>query len=274
MNNLTAKVRKHYDAVGLVDRIKAVLETTTLEDQLLTVNQLAPIDHFHVRGILATAELADAVKLSASMRVLDLGCGIGGPARYFAATFGCTVVGIDLSADFVDAATCLTARCGLSDRVTFKVGDALHIPSEAASFDTVFLHHVAMNIEDRDALYAEVLRVLKPEGLFATHDLVLRDGGGAVLYPAPWASDASTSFLLRGEETRAALERVGFRVTHWSDDTKVALDWLKSVTANPQTDRLNASIVRGQDFPTKAANLAQSMREGSIGVLSAVCSVA
>jgi ubiquinone/menaquinone biosynthesis C-methylase UbiE len=274
MTNITAKVREHYNAAGLVDRIKSALEAITPENQLLTVNQLAPVDHFHVRGILATAELADEVKLSPSMRVLDLGCGIGGPARYFAATFGCTVVGIDLSTTFVDAATYLTARCGLSDRVTFQVGDALHTPFEAASFDAVFLHHVAMNIPDRGALYAEVFRVLKPEGRFATHDLVLRDGGGEVLYPTPWASDASTSFLLRQEETRAALERVGFRVEHWSDDTKAALDWLKSVTAKPETDRLNASIVRGQNFPTKAANLAQSMREGRIGVLSAVCTVA
>ena len=94
--------------------------------------------------------------------MLDLGCGIGGPARYLATTFGCKVTGVDLSSGFIDAATYLTSRCGLSDRVTFQVGDALHLPFDDASFDTVFLQHVAMNIDDRAALYREIRRILAP----------------------------------------------------------------------------------------------------------------
>src|SRR5579872_3391880 len=190
----TIKVREHYKAAGLTDRIKPALAAIVPESQMLTVAQLAPLDQFHTRGILATAELAQAAGLDASTRVLDLGCGIGGPARYLAATFGCNVTGIDLSAAFIDAAIYLTARCGLSDRVSFQVGDALHLPFEDAAFDAVFLQHVAMNIEDRDAAYAEVRRVLAPGAKFITYDLVLRDGD--VLYPAPWARDASASFLL------------------------------------------------------------------------------
>ncbi|WP_213804203.1 methyltransferase domain-containing protein [Granulicella sp. dw_53] len=271
MIDTASKVREHYTVTDLIDRIKAALETIAPEDQPLTVSQLAPIDHFHSRGILATTDLADAVGLSPTMRVLDLGCGIGGPARYFAETFGCTVVGVDLSPSFIDAATYLTARCGPSDRLTFQVGDALHTPLEAASFDVVFLHHVAMNIEDRVALYAEVRRVLKPKGRFAIHDIVLRDGD--IVYPAPWARDASTSFLLREGETRATLEHAGFKVMHWSDDTKIALDWWKSTAANPPTNELNLSIVMGSDFPVKSGNLARNIRENRVGVLSAVCTL-
>ena len=156
MTDTNSRVRDHYSAVGLTDRIKAALATVTPETEELTVAQLAPLDHFHTRGILATTELARAARLDASTRVLDLGCGIGGPARYLAAIFGRNVTGIDLSPSFIDAATWLTARCGLSDRVTFQVGDALHLPSQDAAFDAVLLQHVAMNIEDRGALYAEV----------------------------------------------------------------------------------------------------------------------
>lgn len=151
MTDTSTKVREHYSATNLTNRIKAALATLAPEGQMLTVAQLAPLDQFHTRGILATTELATAAGLEPSTRVLDLGCGIGGPARYLAATFGCKVTGIDLSPGFIDAATYLTARCGLSDRVTFEVGDALHLPFENAAFDAVFLQHVAMNVEDRAA---------------------------------------------------------------------------------------------------------------------------
>jgi SAM-dependent methyltransferase len=209
MTDTSTKVREHYSATNLTKRVKSALATIAPEGQMLTVAQLAPLDQFHTRGILATTELATAAGLEPSTRVLDLGCGIGGPARYLAATFGCKVRGVDLSPSFIDAATYLTARCGLSDRVTFEVGDALHLAFEDAAFDAVFLQHVAMNVEDRAALYAEVRRILAPGGRLATFDLVLRDGD--VVYPAPWAPDASTSFLLSESDTRTALEQADSR---------------------------------------------------------------
>ena len=134
MTDSIAKVHEHYSATGLTDRIKAALATNTPESQALTVAQFVPLDQFHTRGILATGELAAAARLDPSTRVLDLGCGLGGPARYLAATFGCKVTGIDLSPPFIEAATYLTARCGLSGRVTFQVGDALNLPFDDASF--------------------------------------------------------------------------------------------------------------------------------------------
>jgi SAM-dependent methyltransferase len=270
MTDTNTKVREHYSATGLTGRIKSALATIAPEEQTLTVAQLAPLDQFHTRGIHATAELAGVAGLDPSTRVLDLGCGIGGPARYLAATFGCRVTGVDLSPAFIDAANYLTARCGLSDRITLLAGDALHLPFEDAAFDTVFLQHVAMNIEDRAALYAEVQRILAPGGRFVTYDLVLRDGD--VIYPVPWARDASTSFLLGENDTRAALEQAAFKVVLWRDDTQIALDWFKTATAGPPPSGSNLSIVMGPDFPTMAANLARNIRENRLGVLSAVLS--
>jgi SAM-dependent methyltransferase len=268
MTDTTNKVLEHYSATGLTNRIKSALAAITPDDQPLTVAQLAPLDQFHIRGILATTELAGAAGLGSSTRVLDLGCGIGGPARYFAANFGCKVTGVDLSPGFIATAIYLTARCGLSDRVTFQVGDALHLPFEDAAFDTVFLQHVAMNIEDRPALYAEVRRVLTPGGQFVTYDLVLRDGN--VVYPAPWARDASTSFLLSEADTRVALEQAGFKVALWRDDTQTALDWFKAAMASSPPSGLSLGVVMGPDFAAATGNLARNLRENRLGVLSTV----
>lgn len=264
----TDRVREHYSATGLIDRIKSAVATIAPEGQTLTVAQLAPLDQFHTRGILAAAELALAAGLEPSTRVLDLGCGIGGPARYLAATFGCKVIGVDLSPDFIDAAAYLTAHCALSDRVTFKVGDALHLAFEDAAFDAVFLQHVAMNIEDRPALYAEVRRMLASGGRFATYDLVLRNGD--VVYPTPWARNPSTSFLLSEGDTRKALEQAGFKAALWRDDTQTALDWFKSAMSAPAQSGPNLGLIMGPDFPAITGNLARNIRENRLGVLSAV----
>jgi SAM-dependent methyltransferase len=267
MTDSITKVREHYSATGLTDRIKSALATITPESQALTVAQLAPLDQFHTRGILATAELARAAWIDPSTRVLDLGCGLGGPARYLAATFECKVRGIDLSPAFIDAATYLTARCGLSDRVSFQVGDALNLPFDDTSFDAVFLQHVAMNIEDRTALYAGVHRILAPGGRLAIYDLVLRDSD--VVYPAPWACDASASFLLTESDTRTAIEEAGYKVVLWRDDTQMALEWFTTIGAQPQSGP-NLKLVMGPDFPVMTGNLARNLRENRLGVLSAV----
>jgi SAM-dependent methyltransferase len=268
MTDTNTKVRAHYGATGLIDRIQSALATIAPENQTLTVAQLAPLDQFHTRGILATAELASAARLNPSTRVLDLGCGIGGPARYLASTFGCKVTGIDLSPDFVQAADYLTGRCGLSDRISYRTGDALHLPFADASFDTVFLLHVAMNIENRNALYNEVRRVLTPGGQLAIYDLVLR--GGEVIYPAPWARDAATSFLLSEDDTRAALQQAGFRADLWRDDVQPALEWFKTLLAGPPPGGLNLGVVMGPEFAEMVANLARNIRENRLGVLAAV----
>ena len=268
------RVREHYAATGLTGLIKSALATIAPESQVLTVAQLAPLDQFHLRGILATEELARVAGVEPSSRVLDLGCGIGGPARYLAASFGCQVTGVDLSPGFIDAANYLTARTGLSDRVTFQTGDALHLPFVDATFDAVFLQHVAMNIEDRSALYAEVRRVLTAGGRFATYDLVLRDGD--VVYPVPWARDASTSFLLSAGDTRTSLEDAGFQALLWRDDTQTMLEWFKTTLVGPPPNRpgfnpeLNLGVVLGPDFQAMTSNLARNIRENRLGVLSAV----
>jgi SAM-dependent methyltransferase len=155
----------------------------------------------------------------------------------------------------------------MSDRLTFQVGNALDLPFADGNFDVVFLQHVAMNIEHRSALYSEVGRILTPGGRFATYDLVLREGD--VLYPVPWARDASTSFLLSELDTRMALEQVGFKTILWRDDTQIAFDWFKEAMAGAPTGP-SLGIVLGTDFQEMVGNLARNLRERRLGLLSAV----
>jgi len=168
--------RDHYRATGLTERLRTTLAAFGPDEQRLTPEQLANLDQFHTRGLAATAELAKLAGITARMSVLDAGSGVGGPARFLAATYGCRVMGVDLSEPFVDAARYLTERTGQSGQVSFETASALELPFDDGHFDVVLLQHVAMNISDRARLYREIRRVLKLSGSFAIFDVVLNSG--------------------------------------------------------------------------------------------------
>jgi SAM-dependent methyltransferase len=256
-------VRNHYNATGLTERLKAVLGPDPLTPQ-----QLAPLDQFHTRGLAATADLAKLIGITADMSVLDIGSGVGGPARFLAETYGCHVTGVDLSEPFVEAARYLTARTGQSDRISFQAANALSLPFTQNTFDIVLLQHVAMNIADRPGLYREIRRVLKAGGRFGTFDVVL--SGGEPIYPVPWARTADTSFLLPAAATRDAIEAAGFRTLVSQDDSGTAREWFAALRAKGPPSSPSLGVVMGPDFPQLAANLGQSLMEGRLGVLTAV----
>src|SRR5258708_10642509 len=218
-------VRDHYRASGLTERLKTALTAFGPDEQRLTPQQLATLDQFHTRGLAATVELAMLAGIAADMSVLDVGSGIGGPARFLAATYGCQVRGIDLSEPFVDAARYLTKRTGQSERVSFETASALELPFDNGHFDVVFLQHVAMNISDRARLYREIRRVLKLSGRFAIFDVVL-NAEAEPHYPVPWARTPETSFLLTAAATREVIEPAGFHALVWQDDTEAAKAWI------------------------------------------------
>ena len=261
-------VRAHYRATGLTERLKTALAGLAPETQSLTPQQLGALDQFHTRGLAATAELAELAGIAAGMAVLDVGCGIGGPARFLAATYGCRVTGIDLSEPFVDAARYLTGRTGQSGQVAFQTGSALELAFQDGLFDIVFLQHVAMNIADRARLYSELRRVLKPGGKFATFDIV--SNGGEPLYPVPWARTEATSFLLTAPQTGAAIEAAGFHNLVWKDDTEVAKAWFAELRASGPPPSPNLGLVMGPDFAQLAANLGRNLMEGRLAVVTAV----
>ena len=268
MTDVLDDVRDHYRATGLTERLKTALAALGPEDQRLTPQQLGALDQFHTRGLAATADLAKLAGITADMLVLDVGSGVGGPARFLAATCGCRVTGVDLSESFVDAARYLTERTGQSGQVSFKTASALELPFDDGRFDVVLLQHVAMNIADRAPLYREIRRVLKSGGRFATFDVVLRSGEPH--YPVPWARTPATSFLLTAAATRAAIEPAGFRSLAWHDDTEAAKAWIAQLRASGPPPSPNLGVVMGPDFAQLAANLGRNLMEGRLGILTAV----
>jgi sarcosine/dimethylglycine N-methyltransferase len=261
-------VRDHYRATGLTQRLKTALAALGPDDLQLAPQQLGTLDQFHTRGLAATAELARLAGITAGMSVLDVGSGIGGPARFLAATHGCRVTGVDLSEPFVEAARYLTRRTGQSGQVSFQTGSALELSFEDGSFDAVLLQHVAMNIADRPRLYGEIRRVLKQGGRFATYDVVLN--GGEPHYPVPWARTPETSFLLTAAATGEAIEAAGFQRLAWQDDTEAAKAWITQLRASGPPPAPNLGVVMGPDFAQLAANLGRNLMEGRLGILTAV----
>jgi ubiquinone/menaquinone biosynthesis C-methylase UbiE len=268
MTDILDGVRDHYRATGLTERLKTALMAFGPEKQRLTPQQLATLDQFHTRGLAATVELSKLAGITAGMSVLDVGSGVGGPARFLAATYGCQVTGVDLSESFVDAARYLTERMGQSGRVSFETASALELPFEDCHFDVVLLQHVAMNISDRARLYREIRRVLKSGGRFATFDVVVNNGDPH--YPVPWARTPATSFLLTAAATREAIEPAGFRMRAWQDDTEAANAWFAQLRASAPPPSPNLGVVMGPDFAQLAASLGRNLMEGRLGVLTAV----
>jgi Methylase involved in ubiquinone/menaquinone biosynthesis len=268
MTDVLDDVRDHYGATGLTERLKTALMALTAEDQQLTPEQLGALDQFHTRGLAATAELAELAGITADMSVLDVGSGVGGPARFLAATYGCRVMGLDLSEPFVDAARYLTERTGQSGQVSFTTGGALELPFDDGSCDVVLLQHVAMNISDRTRLYREIRRVLKCGGRFATFDVV--STGGEPHYPVPWARTPATSSLLTAAATREAIESAGFRALAWQDDTEAAKAWFAQLREFGPPPPPNLGTVMGPDTAQLAANLGRNLMEGRLGILTAV----
>jgi SAM-dependent methyltransferase len=203
---------------GLGQAILDALAASGKNLDKLTIDDLAPMDQFHGGGKGATVRLARLASLSPGARVLDVGGGLGGPARTLAVEFGCHVTVVDLTESYVRAAADLTARLGLGDRVTHHVGDALDLPFDDGAFDVVWTQNSGMNIADKQRLYVGFHRVLRPGGVLALQEPM----AGPVqppIFPVMWARDMATSFLRTPEEMRTLIEAAGFRARTRDDVT-------------------------------------------------------
>ena len=258
---------------GLVAAIDSALDAAGLDRAALRPADLAPIDEFHIRGRVASLEIAAALGLTAGSHVLDLGSGLGGPARTLAEVTGCTVTGIDLTPEFCAAATALSEWTGLSDRTRFHVGDATATGLPDAAADAALTVHVAMNIPDKPALYAEAFRVLRPGARFVAYD-VLQGEGGDVRYPVPWANDPSTSFLATSQEMRDMLLAAGFEVVSVVDSSDESLAWFREVRARVERDGpppVTFATFLGESFGEMAANQVANLAERRIRTVMFTC---
>ena len=211
-------VNEYWGRENLGQTILDALAAAGKDLDALTIDDTAAADQFHGGGKGATLRLARLAGLSPGMRVLDVGGGLGGPARTLAVEFGCDVTGLDLTESYVHAASLLTDRLRLGDRVRHRVGNALALPFDDGAFDVVWTQNSGMNITDKESLYAGFHRILRPGGLLAIQEPM----AGPVqppIFPQMWAREPAQSFLRTPTEMRALIERAGFRVRAWDDVT-------------------------------------------------------
>lgn len=267
-----AAVADHYACRDLETTLLDALVAAGKDPERLGMEDLAPVDEFHVQGRSATVELARELALDATMRVLDVGCGLGGAARHLAKEFGCRVVGVDLSHDYCRAATGFTRRLGLDSLVTFQQGNALALPFADASFEVVWTQHAAMNIADKAGLYRELFRVLKPGGRLAIYD-ILAGTGGDVHFPVPWAREPSISFLATAQQLRTVLAESGFEVLIWRDTTESGRTWFRRAyekICQQGVPPFGLQLLLGPDFRLMAHNQAANLEEDRIALIEAV----
>jgi SAM-dependent methyltransferase len=257
-------VAKHYGRGQLEEAILAAVARESKNPESLTAVDLAAVDEFHVGGLEATQELAKNMELRAGMRLLDVGSGIGGPARYFAGEHGCKVTGVDLTEEFVLVAESLTRRTKLDGLAEFRQGSALQLPFEAGTFDGAYMIHVGMNIADKGGIFREVRRVLKPAGLFTVFDIV-RAGEGAIRYPVPWASSEESSFVGARKDYRDALQNAGFDIAQERGRVAFGIEFTERVIARMAQGgppALGLHLLMGEKTPIMIRNVLTMMKEG------------
>jgi ubiquinone/menaquinone biosynthesis C-methylase UbiE len=272
-------VRKHYAIPEMAAKVIAALESLGIDPTQLKAEQLYPMDQLHGRNIDATREHVARLNLTPRDQVLDVGSGVGGPARYIAATTGAKVTGIDLTAEFVATARDLTRRCGREGQVSFQEGDALAMPFPDLTFDAALCLYVAMNIEAKVQLASEIARVLKPGGRLVWSEVVLGEGG-APEFPLPWAREPAFSFLMTGGALREAVESSGLKIVEWIDERKVIADWIRQQQQAAAGRQQSAGplpagpsphdMLMGEGFPERRKNYARNLAEGRIGSIALV----
>jgi ubiquinone/menaquinone biosynthesis C-methylase UbiE len=267
-------VVSHYSGSGdLIAAIRGALTKAGLNVDSISTVALAPVDEFHIRGRAATLEIAEALAVTAESAVLDIGSGLGGPARTLAEVVGCHVTGVDLTPEFCQVATELSAWTGLGDLTRFEVGDATALAFSDATFDAAMTVHVAMNIADKGGMYREARRVLKPGGRFVVYD-VLQGPGGEVHYPVPWARDQSTSYLATADEMRELLAEAGFNVMSESDSSAGSREWFTAMTeriAESGPPPVTFAAFLGSDFSEMARNQVANLSQDRIRTVTFVC---
>ena len=269
-------VAKHYAHGSLDEAILNGLIAAGKDVHRLLPKDLAPVDEFHVGGRQATAAFAEQFAPQPGMRLLDIGSGLGGAARYFASEHGCQVTGIDLSGEYVAVANALAARVGLGGRVSCQQGSALALPFAEGSFDGVYMFHVGMNIEDKSRLFHEVRRVLVPSGVFGIYD-VMRLAAGDLHYPVPWTSSADVSFVADAASYRSLLVAEGFEVLKERDRRDFALEVFAQMRARGAAGApapLGLHIVMGANSGQKVKNMIGDITAGLIAPIELICRVA
>lgn len=263
--SIEQQVSTHYTTGALEQKILAALRNAGKDPARISSDDIAPLDNFHLGGRQAIEDLSSFMHLSPGVQLLDVGCGVGGPARYFAEQ-GCQVTGLDLTEEFVQVAESLTRTLKLDGKAQFQQGSALEMPFPAGTFDGAYMVHVGMNIEDKAGVFREVARVVKPGGRFAIFD-IMRTGDGALEFPLPWAVSSATSFVRTTEDYRKTLGAAGFRVEHERGRHQFALEEMQKRMARGPSGAppvIGVHILMGEKAPMMLKNVNEAIVSGQL----------
>ncbi len=245
-----------------------VLEGLALSDKRTpSIEDLWPVDQFHIGGAKSTLKLLEMASISTTDKVLDVGCGLGGPARLIAQNLGCEVYGVDLTPAYVDTAIKLSKLVGFEDRTRFSCADALALPYPDNEFEVVWTQHVQMNIKDKEAFYTQLVRVLKPGGTLVYHD-VFKGVNEEMIYPTPWSDDGVSSFLFHHDALQFLLN-AKMTALHHQDDTEFAKQFFQDMLSKIELEgkpNLGLHLVMGPSAPTKMANLLSNLQRQALEV--------
>jgi SAM-dependent methyltransferase len=262
-----AHVAGHYEHGQLLDAIRDGVKAIGKTPSTVTVDDLAPVDEFHIGGRKASEEFVDQLDLAETDHTLDVGCGLGGTGRFVADRYGCRVTGIDLTPEFVETGRVLCDWVQMADRVELHQGDALEMPFQEATFDAAVMLHVGMNIPDKEGLCAQVARVLKPGGRFGIYDIT-RTGDRGLTYPVPWASTPDTDALATADDYREALEMAGFEITAIRNRHGFAMDFFNKTNRKMAKaggpPPMGIHVHMGREAPAKIRHMIKNLESGCI----------
>ncbi|WP_291847967.1 methyltransferase domain-containing protein [Bradyrhizobium sp.] len=260
-------ISAHYTHGKLTAAIRSGIESLGKTTDSVTIDDLAPVDEFHIGGRQASEHFLDQLYLTPEKHILDVGCGLGGPARFVASRYRCRVDGIDLTPEYVETGQEICKWVGLADRISLHLGSALSMPFADGTFDGAYMLHVGMNIEDKAGLCLEVGRVLRPGSLFGIYD-VMKTGDGELTFPVPWATTPESSAVARPEQYRSALEAAGFAVITEHTRRDFALQFFEQLRARTMAaggpPPLGLHVLMGRNTPDKVQNMTQNITNGRI----------
>jgi len=268
-------INAHYNREQLSDRIRASFRQGGKDFGSLTRDDLTVFDEFHVKGRRATRELAAISDIEPGIRLLDIGCGVGGPARTLAAEWGCRVIGLDIVEEYCRAALRLTAAVHLDHQVAYANGNGSALPFAKGVFDRVWIQHATMNIAHKKPLFEEIRRVLRPEGRLVMHE-VFSGAATPPIYPVPWASDSDIDFLVDPDRFGRILNTAGFEAIVWEDVSQESLAWFEKVSpmavdrCTQQNPLPGIHLLMGETTPQKMVNMVKNLKEDRIRIVRAV----
>lgn len=272
MGNNINLIKDPYSITNLLPSILKAIKAAGKDINNLTLKDLAPVDAFHIRGIESTKEIAELIKIIPAYNILDIGCGLGGSARYLASNYGCHITGIDITEEYCKTATGLSKLLNLEDKTEFHHADAINLPFENEEFDIVWSEHVQMNVEKKQNYFREIYRVLKPKGKLVFYE-VFKGIRNNIFYPVPWAENSSTNFLSEQNEIKSFLETLYFKIEYWEDKTDLSKNWFNTTVKKMKTRKpypLGLHLVMGKNSDEKFLNMFRNLNEGNITVAQGV----